>query len=282
MKKRFYAALLSALFFAPVSAWAQKSVSGDAVNLATQDGWALGATYQKANAGKQTLVLLHDLGKDRQSFASFSDALKQNGYGYLAIDLRGHGKSQNKGGAYSFAKEGVDNEYNKMVRDVDAAVEFLKSKGLAEEQIIIFGSGLGANVGAKSMGFWPGLGGVALVTPTSNNRDVLSIPAMRVYKGNIFIGASAADRKTFLEASVLRNVAFLTAGEGRVTFATAYDKSSHELLDAYLTPIFLQWLQTPQKPEVRPDVTAVLEETPAGSLIAPSATEDALFPSVLN
>lgn len=266
--------------------FAQTATGGDAVSFSTQDDWTISASYRPADAGQKTLILLHDLAKDRNSFAVFSTELARNGNGFLALDLRGHGKSQNKGAAYSFAKEGVDNEYNKMVRDVDGAVSFLKSKGVAEESMVIMGAGLGANVAAKSMGFWPGISGLVLITPTSNNRDVLSIPAMRLYKGDVFIGAAADDKKTFLEASVLRNVAFLTTGEGRVTFATAYDKSSHALLDAYLTPVLLQWLATPAKPEVKPDLMILVEEptipSALGTAIAPSATEDALFPSVLN
>lgn len=266
-----------------------KKTAGNSVTLTTADEWIISGVYKAAQDDKPTLVLLHDLGKDRNSFASFADKLAEHGYGYLAIDLRGHGESQNKGGAYSFAREGVDNEYNKSVRDVDIAVTYLKNRRIDEKKIILLGAGLGANIASKSTGFWPQIGGLALLTPTANNRDVLAIPPMRLYKGNIFIGAAADDKKTFLEASIIRNVAFLSAGEGKVTFATAYQHSGHELLDVYLTPFLLQWLQTPEKPEVKPDL--VLPEEGEVDLSAfgeesmievePTGTEEALFPSVL-
>ena len=254
------------------------------VVLSTQDGWEIAALYQPADDGSKTVVLLHDLGKNKEEFSTFKSNLKREGFGYLALDLRGHGKSINKGEAFSFAKEGVDNEYNKMTRDVDAAISFLNKKGIPSSEIVVLGAGLGANVAAKSMSFSPDIAGLALISPTTNNKDVLSIPAMRLYKGDILIAAGAADKKSFLEASVIRNVAFLTAGEGKVTFLTAYDLTSHDMLDKYLRPAVIQWLKTPHKPEVLPDAPPVDLTVPTdtqGFLVPPSGTEESLVPSIL-
>ena len=256
----------------------------EVVSLTTQDGWILSALYQSAQENNRTVVLLHDLGKNKEQFSTFKSVLAKEGFGYLALDLRGHGQSTNQGDYRKFAREGVDNQFNKMTRDVDAALTFLDKKRIPSSNIAVLGSGLGANVAAKSMTFWPDTPLLALISPTTNNRAVLSIPAMRLYKGNSLIAAGAADKKMFLEASVLRNVAFLTAGEGNVTFLTAYDLTSHEMLDKYLIPSLLQWLKTPQKPELLPDEP----ENPSdenseteGIMITPSDTEESLFPSVL-
>lgn len=254
----------------------QAQVKGEAVSLQTQDGWTLSAVYSPAKEEQKTALLLHDIGKNRDAFAAFTVKLADKGIGYLALDLRGHGKSTQQGVYTSFAKEGVDNEYNKMTRDVNAAVEFLKEKGVPEEDIMLVGAGMGANVAAKAVSLWPSAGGVALLTPVTNFRDVLPIPALRVYKGNVFIAAAADDKKTFLEASVMRNVSFLSSGEDHVTFATAYDKKGHELLDAWAGAELLQWLQTPQKPPLSPDVT----DLPPAEEAGPDGA--GLFPSVLN
>ena len=278
-------------FAAPV--WALALLAGpaagadakeQAVSLSTQDGWVLAALYRPADEGKRTVILLHDLGKNKEEFFTFKANLGREGFGYLALDLRGHGKSTNKGEAFSFAREGVDNEYNKMTRDVDAAVSFLDKKGVSQQDMVVLGAGLGANVAAKSMSFSPDIGGLALISPTTNNRDVLSIPAMRLYKGDILIAAGAADKKSFLEASVIRNVAFLTAGEGNVTFLTAYDLTSHDMLDKYLRPAVIQWLKTPHKPEVLPDAAPLdltVSTDTQGLMVPPSGTEESLVPSVL-
>ncbi len=267
-------------FVMPASGAEQKE---QAVSLSTQDGWTLAALYRPAEDGRKTVVLLHDIGKNKEEFSTFKSNLASEGFGYLALDLRGYGRSLDKGEARTFAKEGVDNEFNKMTRDVDAALNFLKQRGVSAQDTVVLGAGLGANVAAKSMSFWPDVAGLALISPSTNNKDVLSIPAMRLYKGDILIAAGAADKKGFLEASVIRNVAFLTAGEGKVTFLTAYDLSSHDMLDKYLRPAVIQWLKTPHKPEVLPDLPPEPEAPAAeqGWLVAPSSTEDALVPSVL-
>ncbi len=261
------------------------------VTLNTQDGWALSALYSPAKENNRTVVLLHDLGKNKEAFTSFKAGLAQAGLGYLALDLRGYGQSTGKGAASSFAKEGVDNEFNKMTRDAEAAFSFLGKKGVTQEKMAILGAGLGANVAAKSLAFAQDVPMLALISPATNVRDVLIIPSLRVYKnGNILIAAGAADKKMFLEASVIRNVAYVTTGEnnGRVTFLTAYDLTSHEMLDKYLTPAVIQWLKTPKRPEVLPDApqeTAVEEQEDSSQedagFIIPSDTEEALFPSVL-
>lgn len=253
------------------------------VSFQTQDEWRIAASYQPAQEDKKTVLLLHDVAKSRTAFAAFEEKLTELGFGWLALDLRGHGESVNKGDYKTFAKEGVDNDYNKMTRDVNAAMDFLKGKGVREENVVFIGAGMGANVAAKAASLWPSVSGLALLTPVTNLYDVLPIAALRVYKGNVFIAAAADDKKTFLEASVMRNVAFLTSGEGKVVFATAYDKKGHELLDAWVTPELLQWLQTPDKPELKPDLPPEPEEDVDSSYepVESSGTEEALFPSIL-
>lgn len=254
------------------------------VSLTTKDGWSLSAVYLPSTKNT-TVVLLHDLGKNKEAFSSFKKALAKAGFGYLIPDLRGHGQSTGKGAYPSFAKEGPDNPFNKMMQDALAAVSFLKSKGTAEQNILLLGTGLGANVAAKTAGALPNLKGIALISPGVNIRDVLPVPALRSYKGAVLIAASSDERKGFLEASILRNVAFLTTGEGNVTFLTAYDLSSHELLDKYLTPATVQWVATPVRPELLPDAKPALAQRTQlqteGVAIAPSSTEEALVPSVL-
>lgn len=273
-------------FLLALPTWADET-KGMPVTLSTKDGWALAATYLPAQEGKRTVILLHDLNKSKKSFAALENALAQNGIGYLAVDLRGHGASIGGGKASTFAREGVDNPFNKMTRDVDSAIEFLHKKGVKDADLAVLGAGLGASVAAKSMTFWPDTALLALISPTSNVRDVLTIPAMRLYKGNVLIAAGAADKKMFLEASVIRNVAYLTTGaeNGKVTFLTAYDKTSHEMLDQYLIPAVIQWLQTPKRPDVMPDadttVQADTHEQTEGLAVEPSGTEESLVPSVL-
>ena len=250
------------------------------VTLSTKDGWTLAATYLPPTK-KTTVILLHDLGKRKEEFSSFKKALARAGFGYLAVDLRGHGQSVGRGNYKGFEKEGPNNPFNKMMQDALAAVSFLKSKGSGEQNIILLGTGLGANVAAKTAGALPGLKAIALISPTVNIRDVLPVPALRSYKGGVLLAASADERKGFLEASILRNVAFLSAGAGKVTFLTAYEGSSHELLDKSLTPAVVQWVATPVRPDLLPDAKPALPTRAAPSAEEDDSTEQALLPSIL-
>ena len=251
------------------------------VTLQTKDGWSLFATYFPAQEQEKAVILLHDLGKSGADFTSFRKALAKAGFGYVAVDLRGHGQSTTPGTYKTFAKEGTDNPFNKMTQDAQAATEFLQTKGFTSEQIFLLGTGLGANVAAKAAGLLPNIGGLALISPNVNIRDVLSIPALKLYKGDVLIASSAGDRKGFLEASILRNVCFLSAGDGKVTFLTAYDFTGHELLDKYLTQSVLQWLETPHKPDVLAEVSETSYSPSVDVSGLPVAPNNLLMPSVL-
>ena len=226
------------------------------VTLKTSDDWTLSALYLAPEAEENpTVVLLHDLGKNKEAFDPLAKALAQEGMGYLAVDLRGYGASAGEKPASTFAREGEDNPFNQMTLDVAAALAFLRTKKIPAEQTVVLGVGLGANVAVKSTLSLPAITHLGLINPSVNIRDVLAVEPMRHYKGDVLIAASADDKKSFLEASILRNVAYLTIGpdSGKVTFLTAYDKTSHEMLNQHLIPTVMQWLKTPQRPPLAPD-----------------------------
>ena len=243
-----------------------KPVSKEKTATLEAGGWTLPALYlapEKDDKGelKPVVLLVHDMGKSKESFSALKEDLTDAGFGYFAFDLRGYGQSKNKQDdaltARKFAKEGEDNEFNQMTQEVKEGFSFLKNRKIPTEKIFILGAGLGANLTAKAAPDLGTLGGIALISPAANIRDVLAIPPLRKYDGDILIAAAAADKKAFLEASVIRNVAFLSSGEGKVTFLTAYDLMSHEMLDKYLRPLIIQWLKNPHKPEVAPDANLV-------------------------
>ncbi|MDR0953167.1 MAG: alpha/beta hydrolase [Elusimicrobiota bacterium] len=247
------------------------------VSLTTEDRWKIAALYQQTTNGV-SVILLHDLGGKKEDFKNFSNALAENGYGYLAIDLRGHGASTNLNLQKNFKKTGTNNEFNQMVRDVNAAIAFLNNKGVKNENIFLLGAGLGANVAAKSLIFNTNIAGVLLLTPSLKTRDVLTMSGIKIFKKPVFIAVSSEDRKSFMEASFIRNAAYLSSGSGKVAFITAYNLRGVPMLDKYLTPDVLQWLKTPQLPEVKPDA---VDLTPPSTELAEPAPQDLLDTSLI-
>ena len=96
-----------------------------------------------------------------------------------------------------------------------------------------------------------------MLTPSLKQRDVVTLSGIKNYKGPVFIGVSSEDRKQFMEASFIRNAAYLHSGQGKVTFLTAYNLKGTAMLNKYMTPALLQWFKTPALPEVRPDAITV-------------------------
>lgn len=266
--------LLLSLFLSSAPVFAQQEVT-----LTTEDNWKLSANYYPSENGK-AVILLHDIERKKEDFSSFSAKLAEAKYGVLSLDLRGHGQSINLGVQKDFKKAGTDNEFNQMVRDVNSAVAFLLTKGIGIEDIYLLGAGLGANVAAKSLIFNQNAAGLILLTPSLKARDVLAMNGLKLYKNPVLVAVSAEDRKAFMEASFIRNAAFLSSGEGKVTFLTAYDKSGAEMLDKYFTYSVLQWLSSPSLPQVKPDAAEGQAE-PVQDQIIQEGGQELPAPSVL-
>ena len=239
--------LLLLLTLAAPLVFAQSEVSWKTV-----DDWDIKGTFLPSKNGK-TVILLHELGKSREDYKNFMTRLENEDFGYLAFDLRGHGLSTNKGTYSEFSKTGTNNEFNQMVRDVEGAINYLNAKGYKTEDIFIIGAGLGANVAAKAVGLDPTVAGLGLLTPGLKTSDVLSMGGIKMYKNPVMIAVGSIDRKPMMEANLLRNAAFLSSGEGKVLFLTAYDQAGVKMLDRYLTDNVLQWLKEPVLPQILPD-----------------------------
>ena len=247
--RKFFLLILFCLCFATV--WAQNNI-----NLNTNDGWAIAGTFYRGES-QRCVILLHDLEKSRAEFATLTEKLQSENFCYLSLDLRGHGLSTNKGKYEEFEKTGQKNEFNQMAEDVYSGIKYLIGKGFEEENIYLLGTGLGANVAGKSLTKYHNIAGIALITPSLKQRDVVTLSGIKDYKGPVFIGVSSEDRKQFMEASFIRNAAFLHSGQGKVTFLTAYNLKGTAMLNKYMLPALIQWLKTPALPEIKSDIVTI-------------------------
>ena len=109
----------------PVS---EVSDPSSAVSFKTKDKLILKGSYyapkkskSKAKAAPAAL-LIHDAGSDRSELESVAGYLQKRGFAVLVVDLRGHGESAEKDGAFEKASE-KDQEtmWSLSSRDVDAA-----------------------------------------------------------------------------------------------------------------------------------------------------------------
>lgn len=120
------------------------------VRFTTPDGCKLEAFYLAPSSGSYVFINAHGLGSDKNEWGPFQDKLKSAGYGYLSIDLRGHGKSRTCGGKevkYMFFSEA---DWNAASLDIETAAAWLKKRGLSPHRLVFCGASIGANLAMKA------------------------------------------------------------------------------------------------------------------------------------
>ena len=111
--------------------------------LKTSDGVKISAVLREVADPKGWLILVHMMPATKESWKDFAEAMQKEGYENLAIDLRGHGES--KGGPDGF-KNFNDAAHQASIHDLEAAWEFLKSRGAVPDKLTVVGASIGANL----------------------------------------------------------------------------------------------------------------------------------------
>lgn len=113
--------------------------------LKTQDGISIAADFYQAS-GDRFAILLHMMPATKESWSTFASALREKGISSLAIDLRGHGKSQGGPDGY---KEFTEVEHQSKIQDVRAAWVELERRGAKIEHTTVVGASIGANLAIR-------------------------------------------------------------------------------------------------------------------------------------
>lgn len=121
------------------------------LHLTTSDGVKLAANYFPSVQAKHPnprgwVVFLHAMPVAKESWNALATILQQEGYAGIAIDLRGHGASDGGPDGYVHFS---DSEHRGSIRDVDAAVDFLRGMGARNDRIAIIGASIGANLAVQ-------------------------------------------------------------------------------------------------------------------------------------
>ena len=138
------------------------------VSLLADDQVTLAGWYAPP-ANRAAILLLHGAGSSRESVRPYIELLRRNGYGVLALDLRGHGESG--GQTNRLGWQGA--------QDVGAALRFLEARPEVE-QIGGLGISLGGEVLLGAAGEYPQL--AAIVADGASYRsldELLAMPSER-------------------------------------------------------------------------------------------------------
>ncbi len=150
---------------------------------------------------KKSVLLLHILPGNRGDFDEFAEFLWQKGYNVLNIDERGHGDSEAWPEEMGSWQEFTQADYDKMIYDVEAAVQWLENK-IPGTKIALVGGSIGANIamifGAK---YQPKT--IIALSPGINYRGIKTEIAARNYRQNLLLVASYDDAYAFESAEKL-------------------------------------------------------------------------------
>lgn len=269
-------ALCAALLPLPASAQAGLE---ERVTLTTADGWNLNARYSKAAPGASTVVFIHTQKSDLTEWEHWFKPMRRYGFGYLAFDLRGHGNSfvMPDGSTTTwraFSVSGSDNEYNRMLRDVEAALEHLSTNSVTGAQTVLAGSVLGANLAIKAAAIHPDISMVVALSPALNVNDVLSVNPLRAFGRRPVLLIAGADRaRQYNEFQILNSIAKAACGKENVAVIVEARGIGPDLVSKYNVRRVLDWIKNPRLP----DIVELSTAAPAG--LAAPATGQAAAPS---
>jgi dienelactone hydrolase len=201
---------LIALLLAASAAAAPAPPAQQRVSFRTNDGWTIAADYRPPPRGGTVVILAHGVGSSKSEWARLTARLAADGIGTLALDLRGHADSRKgprgKRGYETFDEHG---EWPKAARDLTAAADWLRRRGVAEKHIGFGGASIGANLAAAAalrrrcrtflLLLSPGLDyhGVALALPPDAKILVAAAPTDEYADRTMLAVAKARNVETF-------------------------------------------------------------------------------------
>lgn len=257
MRMKIKVRLFSPLIFFLLSVSIAHSLSGFSVKIVTQDNWQLNAVLSNPENEKDFFLLVHSQKGSHENYLPFMRLLEKKEYGYLALDLRGHGKSlvspESSTSTYkNFDMEGSDNQYNKMVRDLEAAVNFLSELGVEKKRIVLMGAVLGANLVVKAAALHPEIGKVAVLSLTFNIYGVHSVnPLKALGERPLLLVSSSNNYRRYKEFQILHLATKLNCSGRNVTSVVRERGAGEELLTSAVMNKILTWVENPVLPETR-------------------------------
>lgn len=164
------------------------------VSFQTKDNVKIVGDFFDAKS-KKSIILLHILPGLRSDFNELAEILFSNGYNVLNIDERGHGESEAWPGEMGSWQEFTQTDYDKMIYDVEAAADWLKSR-FKDTDLAVMGGSIGANLallyGAKSQ---PKI--IIAMSAGLNYKGVKTEIASRNFRKNLLLVASRDDSYSF-------------------------------------------------------------------------------------
>ncbi len=152
--------------------------SFEKVGFKTQDGVEIAGNFYAADNPKLWALLLHMMPAAKESYEELALSLQKENIASLAIDLRGHGESIHQQGRKIDYRHFTDLQHQDSIFDLQAAVDFLKSKAVPKDKIILIGASIGANLSLWYMTEHSDIKKAVLLSPGLDYRGIKALPLM--------------------------------------------------------------------------------------------------------
>lgn len=179
-------------------------------NLVTDDGFKIAYDYHFVS--DKGVILIHMMNQNKDDMKSLADFLNKNGYSTIAIDLRGHGKSDGRWQDFS------EEDFQNMRYDLKAAKNFLVQKGV--NRISIVGASIGANL-ALNYSASSDIKRIVLLSPGENYHGITTLDTIKNYKGAVLLVSAKDDSESYSTTEQLnknavnsRFISYDTGGHG--------------------------------------------------------------------
>lgn len=176
------------------------------VEFTTDDGVTIVGEHREGAAGGPAALLLHMMPAAKESWGPLAEALAGRGFTTLAIDLRGHGESvRGPGGRRLDYKAFSDEEQQTKMKDVEAAVRWLESRGAERPRLALVGASIGANLSIAYAGAHRDVPAVVALSPGLDFRGVLTEDAAAAMPRSqkLLLAASEEDGYSFASIRAL-------------------------------------------------------------------------------
>jgi fermentation-respiration switch protein FrsA (DUF1100 family) len=143
------------LIYAPAKPWAvsPEKIGADIVQYKTADGLQITSWYRPAAGSMPTIVMFHgNAGNISYRYQKFS-AMTAQGYGFLLAEYRGYGGNAGRPTEGGFCA------------DARAGLSWLQGKGIAQEDIVIYGESIGTGVAVQMALEYPQARALVLEAP---------------------------------------------------------------------------------------------------------------------
>jgi len=163
------------------------------ISLITKDGVKIAADLYSVGKPTGWIVLSHMMPATKESYENLAIKLQDANYESIAIDLRGHGESENgPEGFFDF----LDKDHQKSIFDLEAAVDYLiKERNATPNKISFIGASIGANLSLQYITEHLGFQTAILLSPGLNYRGIKTEPMAKNIKSkqNVFFVSAKDD-----------------------------------------------------------------------------------------